>query len=356
MKKNTGRKRKTESHGIKKHEKKSTAKVQSFQPEPVSIPVWKMDQKTLKKHNSRKKKLPKETGIFRQEEYRNEEYRNDPEDGYRKKDPRREEQKVRKKYGIKISVRARIMLAVLAGMIILLFGGYEYIVHTYTIKTVYVEGNSHYTDKQIVDRVLKGRWGHNSIYLNFRYHHKEIANIPFVSALEVKIVTPDTVKITVYEKSLAGYVAYMGRYMYFDKDGNVVESSQEKFTDIPEVTGLSFDHVIMFEKLPVKNPKVFSEILDITQALVKYSLRADQIYFDSQEAITLYFEDIRVQIGDNKNIDDKLSEMQAILPKLKGQKGVLQMEDYNAGMKTVTFLSDTALSDMNSSSVSNGNP
>jgi len=331
MKKDTGIKQKAEIRKKKKYRKKVKSRDDSFQNEQVRIPVWKMDQKTLKKHN--KKQPAKELPMLPKEEHM-----------------------PRKKRKIMLSFRTRVILAVLAGAALLIFGSFEYVIHTYTIKTVYVEGNSHYTDKQIVDRVLKGRWEHNSLYLNFKYHHKQIDNIPFVSTLEVNIVTPDTIKITVYEKSLAGYVSYMGRYMYFDKDGNVVESSLEKFTDIPEVTGLSFDHVIMYEKLPVKNPKVFTEILDITQALVKYSLQADQIYFDSQEDITLYFDEIRVQIGSNDSIDDKLSEMQAILPKLKGQKGVLQMEDYSAGTKTVTFLSDDMLKDMNTGSVSDGNP
>lgn len=46
-----------------------------------------------------------------------------------------------------------------------------------------------------------------------------------MDVMNVSILAPDTIKITVYEKALAGYVKYLDTYMYFDKDGYVVESS-----------------------------------------------------------------------------------------------------------------------------------
>ena len=42
--------------------------------------------------------------------------------------------------------------------------------------------------------------------------------VPFVEKMDVSVVDPHTIKIEVYEKALAGYVEYLGHYMYFDKD------------------------------------------------------------------------------------------------------------------------------------------
>ena len=63
--------------------------------------------------------------------------------------------------------------------------------------------------------------------------------------MDVNILTPNTIRISVYEKALAGYVEYLGRYMYFDRDGTVVESSSERTRGIPQVTGLRFDYVVV---------------------------------------------------------------------------------------------------------------
>ena len=47
-------------------------------------------------------------------------------------------------------------------------------------------------------------------------------------------------EIIIYEKSIVGYVSYMSSYMYFDKDGIVVESSSSQLDGVPWVTGLDF--------------------------------------------------------------------------------------------------------------------
>ena len=165
-------------------------------------------------------------------------------------------------------------------------------------------------------------------------------NIPFVSTIEVEILSPDTVRIRVYEKSFAGYVSYLGRYMYFDRDGTIVESSEMKTAGVPEVTGLKFDHVVMYEKLPVENDRVFADILDITQSLDKYELNADRLFFDREYKVTLYFGEVRVQIGDSSNIDEKFSRVRNILPELEGKKGVLQMEGFTADSRIIPFQED----------------
>jgi cell division protein FtsQ len=90
----------------------------------------------------------------------------------------------------------------------------------------------------------------------------------------------------------------------------------------------------------VANDEIFQDILDITQLLTKYEISADKIYFDQDEEMTLYFEDIRVRLGDSSNIDDKIISLKAILPQLEGQKGVLRMENYDESVKSITFNKD----------------
>ena len=155
--------------------------------------------------------------------------------------------------------------------------------------------------------------------------------------MDVDILSPDTVKINVYEKAVAGYISYLGRYMYFDRDGIVVESSFEKSDSVPEVMGLTFDYVIMHEKLPIDNQQVFAEILDITQLLYKYQLNANKIFFDSEYNVYLYFDDIEVSLGTVEYIDEKIIQLQYILPELEGKTGILEMKDYDESTRNITF-------------------
>lgn len=238
------------------------------------------------------------------------------------------------------SKRIGILVSVCLILLALFIGGYIYIVQNYTITTVYVEGNIHYTNEEIMEMVMGGRYGHNSLFLSLKYRDKGIDNIPFIQTMDVSIEAKDTVRIMVYEKALAGYVSYLGRYVYFDKDGIVVETSQEKTAGIPQVTGLSFDHVILHEPLPVEKPEVFDEILNISQQLSKYSLSADKIYFDSNYQVTLIFGDAKIAIGDSQDIDEKIMTLQYLLPSLVGKSGTLDMREYSEDTTTYSFEQD----------------
>ena len=238
------------------------------------------------------------------------------------------------------SKRVGILLSVFLVLLFLLVGGGLYIINNYKVTTVYVDGSIHYTNEEIMDMVMEGRLGDNSLYLSLKYRDKGVENIPFIEMMDVSIEARDTIRITVYEKALAGYVRYLGRYVYFDKDGIVVETSEEETAGIPQVTGLSFDHVILHEPLPVDKPDLFNEILNITQQLAKYSLTADRIYFDSTYQVTLSFGDAKVALGENVDIDEKIMLLQSLLPNLMGKSGTLDMREYSEDTKTYSFEQD----------------
>ncbi len=216
--------------------------------------------------------------------------------------------------------------------------GYFYLNSKYTVKTVYVEGNTHYTSQEIQQMVMTGRFGDNSLYLSRKYKNKSINNIPFVETMDVSVIAPDTIKISVYEKALAGYIEYLGRYVYFDKDGVVVEVSNLKTAGIPEVIGVDFDYAVIYEKLPVDDPNLFNSVLRITQLMTKYGVKAEKMYFKSNGETVLYHDDITVKLGTEDNLDLKIMNLPSILSRLEGMSGTLRMEKYNESTKKVSFV------------------
>ncbi len=225
---------------------------------------------------------------------------------------------------------AVLLLAVMLGVLYFTFG-------YFTVKTVIVEGNVHYSDEEIQEMVLGGKLGRNSLYLTLKYRNKQIEDVPFIETMDVDIVSNDTVKITVYEKTMAGYVEYMDRYFYFDNDGTVVESSDIRTLGIPQIKGLEFDHIVLLEKLPVEDDTIFNHILDISQLLDKYGISAEQIYFDRDYQITLYFGQAKIKLGGTEYIDEKIMKLKMILPSIEDKKGTLRMENYTADSANVTF-------------------
>lgn len=232
-----------------------------------------------------------------------------------------------------------IVRAVLIG-VVLLAVSFALLVTQFSVTEVKVEGNEHYTDAQIKEMVLPEGMLNNSLYLSVVYRNKEIKDIPFVEMMDVEIVSNHTIRINVYEKALAGCVNYLGNYMYFDREGIVVETSDRLTDGVPQIKGLTFQHVVMHEKLPVEDSTIFSKILNITQLLAKYDLKADKIFFGSNKDVTLYFGQARVYLGTDEKMDEKIMQLVPILPHLEGKAGVLDMEEFDENTENIPFNMD----------------
>lgn len=220
--------------------------------------------------------------------------------------------------------KAVIILLVLVILGAAVWGAGYYVIKTYTVRQVYVEGNVHYTEEEIKEIVMSGAFGDNSLYLSLKYRNKGVKDVPFVDVMDVKVLSPDTIKIIVYEKALTGYVRFMDTYMYFDKDGYVVESSAMRTAGVPQILGLDFGYMVVGQELPVEDRNVFDSILNITRLLNKYELRADKLYFGENGEITASFGEIKVAFGNDMNtLGDKLMLLPELLPSLQGRSGTL---------------------------------
>lgn len=234
--------------------------------------------------------------------------------------------------------KAGVILLVLVVLTAAVLGAGAYINNKYTVNTVYVEGNVHYTEDEIKEIVMDGVLGDNSLYLSLKYRNRGIENVPFVDVMDVKILAPDTIKIVVYEKVLTGYVRYMDTYLYFDKDGYIVESSGVKTAGVPQIGGLEFDHAVVGQQLPVEDKDIFNNILNVTKLLKKYDLNSEKIYFSDSGDITVYFGQVKVALGkDASTLEDKLQRLPEILPTLEGKCGTLQMSGYDESSGRYTF-------------------
>ena len=92
-----------------------------------------------------------------------------------------------------------VMLFITAFVMILAFL-FTYFWEKYSVDTIIVEGSTHYSNDEICDMVLgDGALSDNSIYLSMKYRDKEIKDVPFVETMSVRIMSPDSIRITVYE-------------------------------------------------------------------------------------------------------------------------------------------------------------
>ena len=200
------------------------------------------------------------------------------------------------------------------------------------VTRVTVTGSKRYTDKQMEELLFPGKWDKNSAYLYISNRFKPHRQIPFVEDYKLVFHGPTKVEIIVYEKDIVGYVTDMSSYMYFDKDGIIVESSGNKLEGVPLITGLDFGQLILHRPLPVKDQTVFQDILNLTQQLSLHNIIVGRIEYNSHNKATLYMGEMQVSLGDDANVDSKISVLSDILaahPQLVGMKGVIELENYN---------------------------
>lgn len=208
---------------------------------------------------------------------------------------------------------------------------------TTKIKTVQVTGNEWYTAEQIENMIFdKNKFSRLTAYQFVRQLFGKKESIPFVEDYKIIFNSPNDAEVIIYEKSIVAYVKYMGNYMYFDKDGIVVDSSTKPLDGIPEITGLKFGSIVLYKKLPVEDSKIFDDILNLTQALQSYGIRCTRINYTGLREATLYLGDITVELGTDSDMIEKISELRDILPELRTKmeaegirSGTLYLDSYD---------------------------
>lgn len=196
------------------------------------------------------------------------------------------------------------------------------------IRTVTVSGNEKYTGEQIENFIFDSKMSRNSVYCYYQSKFRQHKQIPFVEDYKIVFRSPTDVEIIIYEKSIVGYVSYMSSLMYFDKDGIIVESTNEKLDGIPMITGLKFGHIVLHKPLPIGDDKIFDEILNLTQILAGAELKVDEIHYNSNREAELTIGKLRVILGDHSEMNGKIAELNDMLSAYADLEGTLYLDVY----------------------------
>lgn len=206
--------------------------------------------------------------------------------------------------------------------------------------TITFTGSERYTSKELEEYFFNKKADRNPFVFLFKSKFCDKIQIPFVETYDVEMLSLTDYKVTIYEKSVVGYINYMGSNMYFDKDGIVVESSGKILENVPLITGISFDYIILHQKLPVDNQQIFTILLEVTQLIEKYKINTDKIYISTDFEISLTLDKVTVELGKSDDLAEKVKELKDLIPSLINEKGVLDMKQYNYGNSGYTFKKD----------------
>lgn len=183
----------------------------------------------------------------------------------------------------------------------------------FQVRDVEVTGNVRFTEEEIKEMIINDTLTSNSLYLTWKYRNsKPDDSMPFFSAVDVVLLSPSSVKIQVYEKTQIGYIQKDDQNVYFDKNGYVLECTDEKRDEVPEIKGIELGTPVPYEKIPIEDEKVFQEVINLAQMLNERNLVPDEIIFDEENNMRLIFGEVIVELGQDEYLEDKITNLAGI--------------------------------------------
>ena len=209
-------------------------------------------------------------------------------------------QKERKKRIIKQTAMKAILVIILVCIAMITF------LLLFQVRKIEVSGNQYLSRQEIADWVQDDNWSSNSLYVMIRNHLMNHELLPAMEEANVTMKNPWTVKVTIKEKRVAGYIVSGDECIYFDKDGIVLAKTKE--------------------------------LWDMTMTLKKCDLAPDKIVCSGSD-LYLFFGNKCVNVG-HTNLEERIMQISPILEKLGDQGGTLYLENFNTDNITITFEKD----------------
>lgn len=218
-------------------------------------------------------------------------------------------------------------LIVLSLVLILPILCFKYI---FRLKDINVTGSSLYTKEEILDTMINSEADKSSVLFYFKYKYIKKVNLPFIEKTEIEMLDLNTINLYLYDKVITGCTEYMGEYMYFDKEGTVVDSSNELYNDIPLIKGLQFNKIILYEKLELPKDELFDVILNLTQQIRLNKIVVDTIEFNRKHEVRLYCGSNKVLLGKELRYDEKIADLSQILIETEEKNLTIDISNLNA--------------------------
>ncbi|MBP5248733.1 MAG: cell division protein FtsQ/DivIB [Lachnospiraceae bacterium] len=202
-------------------------------------------------------------------------------------------------------------------------------------ENIEITGLSIYEKQEFLEKAgITGIFSNTYLYY-LKYRYKGTENIPYIDTYSVKIKDHNSLSIRVYENDVIGSVKVMENYFLFDKDGVVLKSSSKMPDNVPLVTGLEFDEIMMFEKLDIQKQSLFNTILEIIRLLGKFEINVRQIDFDMSYEVTLSTENLTILLGRRDKFDDCIAALAGVFPDASKVGGTLDMRNYSEDNKDI---------------------
>ncbi len=227
------------------------------------------------------------------------------------------EERETKKYG-----KWMIPLAVIGLIVFCIF--------FFRVKKVSVEGNTYYSQQEMAEMFQSNFMEKNLLSFWLLDKLSLTPQFDFIREYEVSYPSPNEVHIKLFEKTIVAGIAYSNQYIYFDKDGTVMQSANEPVGKIPLFETKSMTTFTLYKKIKMEDAGQLSQIINLANLFQHYNITWDRVQFGENSEAYLYSGDIRVDLGKEDNYDEQIAALASILSQMQkeGKKGTIDMSNY----------------------------
>lgn len=215
-----------------------------------------------------------------------------------------------------------VFLAVVAVIVFCIF--------FFRVKNVSIEGNTYYSQSQMAEMFQTSFLEKNILSFWLMDKLSLTPELDFVREYEISYPNPNEIHIKLYEKSIVAGIAYSNQYIYFDKDGMVLQSSNEAVGNIPLFETKSMTTFTLYKKVQMEDEGQLSQIINLANLFQHYNITWDRVQFGEGSEAYLYSGDIQVDLGKKDNYDEQISALSSILAQMQKEKrkGTIDMSGY----------------------------
>jgi cell division protein FtsQ len=200
----------------------------------------------------------------------------------------------------------------------------------FNIKTINVTGNNRVSQQEII-RLSGLTYQQNVFRINTKETMKNIFQSPYVEKIKIRRGLPNIINIDIIEREPIVLVPYVGSYLYVDSEGIVVEiNSSVEGMNLPKINGLKFNTFKLGEEIKVEDKLQLTSVIKLINEIKKAGIIQEIAEINAENILNLKLKTksgIKINLGDDSNINTKIPVAKAILQDLSSKKlkGTVEM-------------------------------
>ena len=228
--------------------------------------------------------------------------------------------------GLKLRYKIPLIIFIVAVLLAILW-------FVFLIREVTVEGNTFFPEEEVVKEYQDSFWQRNMLTNMIMDKLGFTDDPPYVRESELSYPSFGELHIKLYEKSILAGVCYSSHYIYFDKDGMVLKTTDEALPDIPYFESEDITDFTMYQTLSTGREELLVQMLNLANRLTYYQLDWDRVTIDTEGYATLYSKKVEVKLGKKTDYDEILSILPDIMKTSHetDEEGTIDMTNYTAG-------------------------